>query len=86
MAKRQASLLSSCQSTHKRQRASKEKADDDEDHESKYSNRQDVQVVDSPVESEHESEHSCHDPSHMMSTLNPHFLGDISRLRGSEQH
>ena len=30
MAKRQASLLSSCQSTHKRQRASKVKADDDE--------------------------------------------------------
>ena len=31
MARRQASLLSFCQSTHKRQRKSEEKADDDKD-------------------------------------------------------
>ena len=35
---------------------------------------QDVQVGDSPEESEHEPEHSCHDPLHMMSTLSPNFL------------
>ena len=68
MAKRQASLLDFCQSTHMRQRESEEKADDD---------RQDVQVEDSPEESEHESEHSCHDPSHMMSTLSPQIFGDL---------
>ena len=80
MAKRQASLLSIlyCISTHRRQRASKEKADYDQDQVSEYSNRQDVRVGDSPVESEHESEHSCHDTSLVMSTLNPQFLGDLS--------
>ena len=46
MAKRQASLLSLCQSTHKRQRESEEKADDDQDQESDDSDRQDVQVED----------------------------------------
>ena len=54
---------------HMRQRESEEKADDDQ--ESDNSDRQDVQVEDSPEESEQESEHSCHDPSYMMSTLNP---------------
>ena len=33
MAKRQASLLSFCPSTHKRQQKSEENADDDQDHE-----------------------------------------------------
>ena len=49
MAKRHASLLSFCQSTHKRQRKSEEKASDDQDQES---DDQDVQVVDSPEESD----------------------------------
>ena len=66
MARRQASLLSFCQS-----RESKEKADDDQDQESDDFDRQDVQVEDSPEE----SEHSCHDPSHPMSTLSPQFFG-----------
>ena len=78
MAKRQASLLSFCQSTHKRQRESEEKADDDQDQESDDSDHQDVQVEDSSEESELESEHSWHDPSHMMSTLRPPFFGDLS--------
>ena len=26
----------------------------------------------------HESEHSCHGPSHMTSTLSPQFFGDLS--------
>ena len=74
MAKRQASLLSFCQSTHKRQRESEEKAYDDQDQESDDSDCQDVQDEDSPEE----SEHSCHDPSHMMSTLSPKIVGDLS--------
>ena len=28
-------------------------------------------------ESEHEFEHSCHVPSHMMSTLSPQIFGDV---------
>ena len=47
------------------------------DQESDDSDRQDVQVEDSPEESEHESEHSCHDPSHMMSALSPQIFGDL---------
>ena len=74
MAERQASLLSLYQSTHKRQRESEEKADDDQDQESDDSDRQDVQVEDSLEE----SEHSCHDPSHVMSTLCPQMFGDLS--------
>ena len=70
-AKRQASFLSFCQNTHKRQRESEENADDDQGLESDDSDRQDVQVEDSPEVSEHESEQSCHDPSYMMSTLSP---------------
>ena len=31
-------------------------------------------VEDSPEEFEHESEHSCHDPSHVMSISSPKFL------------
>ena len=58
MTKRQASLLSFYQSTHKRQREFEEKADDDQDQELGDSDRQDIQVEDSPKESEHESEHS----------------------------
>ena len=46
MAKRQASLLCFCQSTHKRLRESEEKADDDQDQESDDSDCQDVQVED----------------------------------------
>ena len=69
-----ASLLSFCQSTHKRQRESEEIADDDQDQESDDSDRQDVQVEDSPEE----SEHSCHDPSHMMSTLSPQISGALT--------
>ena len=72
MAKRQASC-SFCQSAHKKQRESEEKADDDQDQESDDSDGQDVQVEDSPEE----SEHSCHDPSHM-STLSPQIFGDLS--------
>ena len=71
MAKRQASLLSFCQSTHKRKRESEEKADDNQDQESDDFDRQDVQVEDIPEE----SEYSCHDPSHLMSTLSPQFFG-----------
>ena len=78
MAKRQASLLSFCQITHKRQRESEEKAGDDQDQESDNFDLQDVQVEDSPEESEHESEHSSHDPSHMMSTLSPQNFIDLS--------
>ena len=52
MAKRQASLLSFCQSTHKRQSESEETADDDQDQESDDSDRQDVQVEDIPEESD----------------------------------
>ena len=37
-----------------------------------------TQVEDSPEESEYESEHTCHDPSHTMSTLSPQFFCDIS--------
>ena len=65
MAKWQASLLSFFNSE------SEEKADDDQDQELDDSDRQDVQVEDSPDRSEVEPEHSCHDPSHMMSTLRP---------------
>ena len=50
------------------------KADDDHDQESDDSNRQDVQVEDSPEE----SEDSCHNPSHMMSILHPSIFGDLS--------
>ena len=71
MAKRQASLLSVCQSTHKRKRESEEKAADDQDQESDDFDRHDVQVEDIPEE----SEHSCHDPPHPMSTLSPQFFG-----------
>ena len=53
MAKSQASMLSFCQSTHKGQRESEEKADDDQDQESDNSDRQDVQVEGSPEESVH---------------------------------
>ena len=49
MAKRHASLLSFCHSTHKRQRKSEEKASDDQDQESEDP---DIQVVDSPEESD----------------------------------
>ena len=63
MAKGQPSILGFCQSTHKRQRESEEKADDDQDQE---------------PESEDKSEHSCHDPSHTISTLNPQNFGDHS--------
>ena len=68
----QPSLLSVCVSTQ-RQMESEEKADDDQDQESDDSDCQDVQVEDSP-----ESEHSCHNPSHMMSTLSPPIFGDLS--------
>ena len=54
MAKRQASLLNFCQSTHKRQRESEEKSDD-QILESNDSDRQDAQIEDSPEESEHGS-------------------------------
>ena len=47
----------------------------DQDQESDDSDRQDVEV-DSPEESEHESDHSCHDPSHM-STMRPQIFGDF---------
>ena len=60
-------------STYKRQRESGEKADYDQDQESDDSDLQNVQVEDSPEESEHESEHSCHDPSCMMPILSPHL-------------
>ena len=50
---RQASLLSFRQNTHKRPREPEEKADDDQDLESDDSDRQDVQVEESPEESEH---------------------------------
>ena len=53
---------------------SEEKADDDQDQESDDSDRQDVQVVDRPDTSELEPEHSCHNPSHIVSTLRPYFL------------
>ena len=49
MAKRHASLLSFCHSTDKRQRKSEEKASDDQDQESEDP---DIQVVDSPEESD----------------------------------
>ena len=42
---------------HTRQRESEEKADDDQDQESDDSDRQDVQVEDSPEESEHVMSH-----------------------------
>ena len=71
MDKRQASLLSFCPNTHKGQWESEKVADNDQKEESEDCNRQDVLVVDSPEESECESEHSCHDPSHIMSTLSP---------------
>ena len=76
MVKRQASLLSFCQSTHKRQSESEEKADVDQDQESDDSDHQDVQVEERPDE----SEHSCRDPAHMMSTLTPPppIFGDLS--------
>ena len=67
-----------CQSTHKRQRKSEENAGVDQDQESDDSDCQDVQVEDSPEKSEHESGHSCHDPSHMISTLSPQIFGDLS--------
>ena len=54
----------------------REKADDDQ--ESDDSDRQDVEVEDSPEESKHESEHSCHDPLYIMSTLSPQNFGDLS--------
>ena len=57
MTKRQASLLSFSQSTHRRQRVSEKKANDDQDQESDDSDSQDIQVEDSPEESEHESKH-----------------------------
>ena len=76
MAKRQASLLNFCQSTHKRQRESEEKSDD-QNIESNDSDRQDAHIEDSPEESEHGSEHSCHDPSHTMSPLSPQIFGDL---------
>ena len=66
MARRQASLLSLVKV--QRERESEEKADHDQ--ESDDSDRQDVKIEDSPDE----SEHSCRDPSHMMSTLSPQFL------------
>ena len=78
MAKRQAYLLSFSQSTHKRQRKSEEKANDDQDQESDDFDHQDVLVEDSPEESEHEYEHSYQDPSHIMSTLNPQIFGYLS--------
>ena len=74
MAETQATLLSFCQSTLKRQRESEEKADDAQDQESDDSDCQDVQVEDNPEE----SEHSCQNPSHMMSTLSPPIFGDLS--------
>ena len=77
MAKRQASLLSFCQSTHKRQRQFEEKADGDHYQESDDSDHQDKPVEYSPKESEEESEHSCHDPLHMMSITSPQFFGDL---------
>ena len=60
----------------RRQRESEEKADDDHDQESDGSDCQDVQVEDIPEE----SEYSCHDPSHMMSTLSPKIFGDLLPL------
>ena len=54
------------------------KADDDQDQESDDSDRQGVHVEDCPEEFEHESEHSCHDPKHVMSTLSPKILCDLS--------
>ena len=51
-----------------------ENADDDQNQESDGSDVQDVQVEDILEGSEHESAHSCHDPSHMMSTLIPQFF------------
>ena len=54
----------------------KEKADDDQ--ESDDSDRQNVEVEDSPEESEHESEHSCYDALYIMSTLSPQNFGDLS--------
>ena len=77
MAKRQTFLLNFCQNTHKRQRESEEKADDDHNQESDNSDCQDVQVEYIPEESEHESEHSCRDPSYMMSILRRQSFGDL---------
>ena len=50
---------------------------DDQDQESEDSDRQDDQVEECPDESENESEDSCQDPPHMMSTLSPKFFGDL---------
>ena len=77
MAERQASLLSFCQRTHKRQRESVAKADDDHDQESDDSDRQDVQVEDISEESEHESKHLCHDSSYDVN-FSPQFFFDLS--------
>ena len=40
-------------------------------------NHQDVQDEDGAEESELESEHSCHDPADMMSTLSPQIFYDL---------
>ena len=53
MAKRQASLLSFCQTTHKSQQESEEMTDDVQNEESDVSDHQAVQADDSPEESEH---------------------------------
>ena len=74
MAKKLAFLLSFVQNIPKRQREEEKADDDDQDQESDDSDRHDIQAKDSSEESEHASEHSCHDPSHMMSTLIPKFL------------
>ena len=55
-----------------------------QDQESDDSDHQDIQVEDSPKESEHESEHSYHDQSHMMSTLSPQNFGYLSAPEVSE--
>ena len=71
-------MLCFCQSTHKRQRESEEKADDDHDQESDDSDCQDAQVEESPEESELEFEHSRLDPSHMMSILSLQNASDLA--------
>ena len=61
--------------THKGQRESEEKADDDQDKQSDDTDLQDVQVEERQ-QFEHESEHSCHDPPQIMSTLSPQISSD----------
>ena len=71
MAKRQASLFGFCQNTQRDKGSMRRRLMIKTKNQMTY--RQDVQVEDSPEE----SEHSCHDPSHMMSTLSPQIFSDL---------